>query len=74
MKESIKITKCLFPSEDGNWTGIPEPNIEGMQCITTSIVKIGKRYYEQFEFIPVNIDLCFDGNAKREGDYVHVSK
>ena len=47
----MKTVKCLFPSKDDNWTGIPQPQIEGYKCISTSMVKIGGNHYEQFEFI-----------------------
>ena len=72
MKKIIKITTCLFPSEDGNCTGVAEPKIEGMQCITTSVIKISNKHYEQFEFIPNDLDLCCGGNAKRKGNFIHI--
>jgi len=73
MKNKIEIIKCLFPSKDGNFTGVKQPQIENMQCITTSVVKIDNKYYEQFEFIPNNLNLCNEENAKREGDYVYFN-
>ena len=72
MKKKIEITKCLFPSKDGNWTGVEQPKIKGMQCITTSVVEIDGKHYEQFEYIPNNLNLCCGGNAKREGNYIHL--
>ena len=70
MKNKIEITKCLFPSKDGNWTGIAQPKIKGMKCITTSVVKINGKYYEQFLYIPNNLNLCDGGNAKRKGNFI----
>ena len=70
-KKKIKITKCLFPSKDGSWTGIEQPLIKGMQCITTSIVTIDGKQYEQFEYMPDGLNLCYGGNAKREGDFIY---
>ena len=71
-KEKIQITKCLFLSKDGNWTGIAQPEIKGMQCITTSVVQINGKHYEQFEYVPDNIDLCEGGNAIRKNDFVYL--
>lgn len=68
--KKIKIIKCLFPSKDRNWTGVPQPELKGYRCITTSMVKIDNKYYEQFEYIPEHIDLCHQSN-KRKGSYVY---
>lgn len=68
----IEITKCLFPSKNGEWTGVAQPQIEGMECIGTSIINIGSQYFEQFEYIPENINLCKEGNAERQGDYITI--
>lgn len=73
-QKKIKITKCLFPSTDGSSTGIGAPNIKGMKHITSADVRIGKKHYEQFEFIPDHIDLCTGGNAKRVGNYIEMLK
>ena len=70
-KAPVTITKCLFPSANGNWTGIPDPKIEGYQQITTSVVKIDGKDHEQFEFIPEHLNLCNGGNAKRIGNEIH---
>jgi hypothetical protein len=72
MKKKIEITKCLFPSKDGNLTGIEQPEIKDMQCITTSVVKIDGKHYQQFEYIPQNLNLCCGGNAKRKGNFIHL--
>jgi uncharacterized protein YdeI (BOF family) len=74
MKNKIKITRCLFPSKNGNWTGVSQPAIKDMTCITTEVVNIGGRYYEQFEYIPDNLDLCCGGNAKRKGKFIKIKK
>ncbi|MEY4571379.1 MAG: hypothetical protein RLZ10_583 [Bacteroidota bacterium] len=73
MKASkIKITKCLFPCSEKNWKGVPQPEIEGMYCITFSKVKIDGKEYEQFEYIPNHLNLCNGGNAKRIGNHIHL--
>lgn len=70
--EKIKITKCLFPIAEDNRAEAKEPKIEGMLAITYSIVNIDGKLYEQFEFIPDNLNLCRGGNAERKGDYIHI--
>jgi hypothetical protein len=68
----IEITKCLFPITGKNYLRVPQPIIEGMQCITRSEVEIDGKNFDQFEFIPENLSLCTGGNAKREGNYIHI--
>jgi hypothetical protein len=72
MTTKIKITKCLFPITSKNWKSVPQPIIEGMKCITLSRVKIAGNEFEQFEYIPKNLNLCSDGNAKRVGNHIHI--
>lgn len=66
-----KIVKCLFPLDEPVWSGLPQPTIEGYHCIATGMIKMGKKHFELFEFIPDNLNLCEDGNAKREGNYIY---
>jgi hypothetical protein len=73
-KIKIKITKCLFPSKDGNWAGVPQPKIKGMECISTSMVKIDGKYYEQFEFVPTEDLLGYRGDIVRKGSYIYITK
>jgi len=68
----IQITKCLFPITNNYSEGVAQPQIEGMQCITFSLVNIDGKQYEQFEFIPSNLNLCRGGNAIRKGDCIQV--
>jgi hypothetical protein len=70
--EKIKITKCLFPITEDNRVEVKQPKIEGMQVITYTLVTIDDKPYEQFEFIPDNLNLCRGGNAERVGDYIHI--
>jgi hypothetical protein len=70
--KTIKITKCLFPITNDNSEGVAQPQIEGMQCITYSMVNIDGKQYEQFEFIPSHLNLCKGGNAIRKGDSIQV--
>lgn len=69
MKKRIKITKILTPLlKDGGL--IESPKIKNMQLITESIVNISGKRYEQFEYIPNDLNLCDEGNAIRKGSFI----
>jgi hypothetical protein len=71
METKIKITTVLIPFF-GEKKGVPQPIIDGMECITSSQVEIDGEEYDKFEYIPNYIDLCNGGNAERVGDYLII--
>ena len=70
--KKIAITKIWIPLKKAEWSGIDQPQIKGLKCITTGIVLFSGKHYEQFEYIPDNIDLCEGGNAIRKNDFVYL--
>ena len=71
---TFKVTEVLVPTpEEGDFvSGIPAPVIEGYENITLSQVELSGKTYDKFEFIPDWVNLCTDGNAKREGNLIRV--
>lgn len=69
----IKINYLLIPvpNKEKGELGLLAPTIKGFEHITLKRVKVEGKYYDKFEYIPKQFNLCSGGNAKRKGSFIY---